>query len=214
MSVAHRARVALFLLTTALLILCFPARPTWPTSHVAVLMVQRKVPVFDLIRAPEVYFKVRALPPEQAPRGALVHLDQVRNQRFNRPLHTGQVVTADDLLDLEQLGGRRTWRPALRAVEVPVHYEEGATALAPGSRVDVVLVPASEGPPSPRTVLEDARVLRVQRPAPTAEGAARTWKVTVQAMPEQAMRLFLAQTNGELRLRIRSPAPEAPQRRP
>jgi Flp pilus assembly protein CpaB len=172
-----------------------PRGSAWTT----VLIARHHVPAWTVLRTPEEEFEVTLVPARHRPRGALSNLDQLRGESLNRFLRAGQVVTTHDLLPPPEY---RPFLSSLRAVGLSFASLAGTARPQRDRRVDVILdYPAEERLPS-RTVLEDIRVLHVE--VERDEGTAARLLVTLAVTPDQQTRLVLAQSCGQLRLRVRS----------
>jgi pilus assembly protein CpaB len=185
-------------------------RSTPPPSEnkVGVVVVKQKAPPYVQIKDPEKYFEIKEFPENVAPKKALRSLDEVKDQRLNKPLAEEEVVTQDHLLNKDQAGLAYELPHGTRAVAIKVNPESlvGGFVL-PKTRVDVLFTSrggAAEA--QSKVILQDMLVLAVDQTKdrdpnePTKLGNT----VTLATKPDEAQRLALAQQLGELRLTLRA----------
>jgi pilus assembly protein CpaB len=169
---------------------------------VPVLMAKVKVPGWTPIKEPEQFFEVRMLPESAVSKSSLKSLDEVKGQRLNKPLEAERAALQGDLLTKEQQSLADSLAPGMRAIAVKVNAESIAGGFVlQGGRVDVVCVTRNSDPTA-QVFLQGMLVLAVdtqdQRNAEQRSILAQT--VTLAATPEEATRLALAGSIGELRL--------------
>ncbi len=179
-----------------------------PTENkVTVVVARQKVSPMVLIKEPEKYFELREFPESVAPKKALKSLDEIKDQRLNKPLAEDAPVTSDDVLNKEQAGLSAQLPQGTRAVSIKVTAESSASGfILPGSHVDVVATTrGSAKEAKSQIILQDMLVLAVdtqaQRDPNTQAIVGNT--VTLAAKPEEAQKLTLAGALGELRLILR-----------
>jgi pilus assembly protein CpaB len=174
-------------------------------NTVKVLVARQKLTAWTLIKEPDKAFEVKEIPESAVPKKALGDLAKVQDQRLNKTVEEGKMVTEDDLLNKEQAGLAAQMKPGERAVAIRVTPESSAAGFVlPGSRVDVVATIRGADSAS-KIILQDMLVLAVdaqaQRNPEQPHILGQT--VTVAAKPEEATRLTLAASLGELRLILR-----------
>ena len=178
-------------------------------AKIKVLMAKSKVPAWVLIKDPEKYFEEKELPESAAPKKAFKEFKDVKDQRLNQVLSEGKYVLSDMLVSPELVAMIADLPPGTRAIAVKVNADTLAGGLVrPGSRVDVVsTLRGSQGEPVSKSILQNMLVLAVdpqsQRDRNSPSVLAST--VTLAASPEEATRMALAASMGELRLMLRSP---------
>ncbi|MFV2196507.1 Flp pilus assembly protein CpaB [Nocardiopsis sp. LOL_012] len=143
----------------------------------------------------------RALPERALPRGALAPGTATSGLRLNAPVRRGEVVTDARLSDPPA----RAYGPDLVAVPVRVADPEVAGLLSPGSRVDVLAVPAPADPhpfhtKPARRVVGDRPVLAVPSGGEGRGGAL----VLIAATPDEARELAGHGASSRLSITIRS----------
>jgi Flp pilus assembly protein CpaB len=191
---------------------CFLA-PLPEEKKVPVLVARQDIPAFTRVKEPEKFFEVRLVPMSQVQKGALATFDTVRDLRLFRKLPAGSMVTPDDLVGPDLHGGSHLV-PGRRAIAVKISGESVCRA-SPGARVDIVWTPMRGGlEPEPVTILRNMLVLAVE-PGTALEGnQALQRNVTFQAKPEEASRLLLADSLGELSLTRPTLEGEGPKQAP
>src|SRR5712691_2060173 len=147
----------------------------------------------------------RAAKPEsdEAARAAVYGAALRENRVEDQPIARSTIVKPGDRDFLQTVLTQGT-----RALTIPVSAASGGTGLMfPGDHVDVMLTQTFKNEDAPltrrsvsETVVEDLRVLAIDRPK-TGPGALT---VTVEAMPQQAEKINVAQELGRLSLTLRS----------
>jgi pilus assembly protein CpaB len=175
---------------------------------VPVLVATGRILAWQPIKEPERVFEVKYFPESVAPPKSLRDFTEIRDKRLNKPLDVGKPVTEADLLTKEQMSLAENLLPGQRAIAIKVTAESlVAGFVLPGTRVDVVCTQKGTDSQA-RIILQNMMVLAVdmqdQRDATTKAMMGQT--VTLAASPEEATRLALAQSIGELRLLLKSGA--------
>jgi pilus assembly protein CpaB len=173
-----------------------------PEEMVPVLMAKVKVPGWTPIKDPEKYFEVKMLPESAVSKSSLKSFADVKDQRFNKPIEAERVAMQGDLLNKEQQSLADGLAPGMRAIAVKVNAETATAGFVlPGSRVDVVVTTRSNDPTA-KVFLQGMLVLAVdaQKDRNPEQPNIQGQTVTLAATPEEATRLSLAGTIGELRL--------------
>jgi pilus assembly protein CpaB len=176
-------------------------------NKVSVVVAKQKVSPMILIKEPNNQFELKEFPEGLAPKKALKSLDDVKDQRLNKAVSEEEIITADHLLNKDQAGMSAELPPGTRAVAIKVNPESlvGGFVL-PKTRVDILFT-LRGGPTEAQTklLLQDMLVLAVdqtkERDPSTQTQLANT--VTLAAKPQEAERLALASSLGELRLLLR-----------
>ncbi len=176
-------------------------------AKVTVVVAKQRVSPMLLIKEPEKYFELREFPESVAPKKALKSLDDVKDQRLNKHVTEDTPVTSDDVMNKEQMGLSGSLPAGTRAVAIKVNAESlvGGFVL-PGTHVDVVSTTRGGGAEAQsQIILQDMLVLAVDttnvRDANTQTILGNT--VTLAAKPEEATKLSLAQSLGDLKLTLR-----------
>jgi pilus assembly protein CpaB len=174
-------------------------------AHVPVLVATGRILAWQPIKEPEKVFEVKQFPESVAPPKALKDFSEVKDKRLNKPLDVGKPVTEVDLLTKEQMSLVENLLPGQRAIAIRVTAESlVAGFVLPGTRVDVVCTTRGNDS-SARIILQNMLVLAVdtqdQRNPETKTIMGQT--VTLAATPEEATRMSLAQSIGELRLLLK-----------
>lgn len=172
---------------------------------VPVLVAKSKVPAAQAIKD-EKLFEVKQFPQSVAPKRALGSFEEIKGQRLKLTLDEGKPVTQDDLVNKEQASLDYQLPPGMRAVAIKVTSESlvGGFVL-PNTRVDVIHTTRGADA-SAKMILQNMLVLAVD----TIDNRAGDQKtilgqtITLAATPEEATRLSLASSNGELRLLLKS----------
>jgi pilus assembly protein CpaB len=196
-----------------------------PPARTAILVAERPLPAGTLVKDED--FAVREVPAGEVPDGALENTPEIRSELrgalLRRYLEGGVPVSREDVLRPRDRGFlAAVLRPGSRAISVGVDAVTGAAGLIwPGDKVDLILTQELEASSTPiarrvvgETVLTDVRVIAVDQQftqGATAGGGAggngqraiaRT--VTLEAAPEQAERVAVAERLGRLSLTVRA----------
>ena len=169
---------------------------------VPVLMAKVKVPGWTPIKEPEKFFEIKMLPESAVSKSSLKSFDDVKDQRLNKPLDAESVALQSDLLSKEQQSLADSLAPGMRAIAVKVNMETIAGGFVlQGARVDVVCTTRNSDPTA-KVFLQGMLVLAVdtQDVRNPEQRSIIAQTVTLAATPEEATRLSLASTIGELRL--------------
>jgi pilus assembly protein CpaB len=183
-------------------------------KKVPVLYAKQTVAAWVQIQDPEAVFEVREVNESAVPKKALSDHAQLKDKRLNKVIEATKPVTEDDLLSAEQEGLVAKMKPGQRAITIRVTIEQNAHGyVMPGTLVDILSVMRGNDPHS-KWILEKMVVLAADanhtRDPNQPNQISQT--VTLAASPEEALRLSLAQSIGELRLAIRRPDDNLPLR--
>jgi Flp pilus assembly protein CpaB len=178
---------------------------TIPT--IKVLVAKKRVAGYTLLKDPETWFVEKEFPENVAPKKAVTAFADAKDKRTNKVLNEETVLLADDLADAKSEGISATMGPGERAVAIRVNAEKSVAGFVlPGSRVDVVATVNTEnvGKES-KIILQNMLVLAVDtKDAKDPDQRSILGQtVTLAAKPEEAQRLALASTLGELQLILR-----------
>jgi len=195
--------------------------PAAAEAGVTVLVAAKPIPSGALLRADDM--AVRELPTATAPTGAFVG-EAARTELIGavatRDFAPGELLSAGGLVRPSERGFlAATLSPGYRAVTIAIDTAQSASGLVlPGDRVDVILV-QDFGDAAPRrravgeTVLHGARVVAVGRAfnkAPEENAKAKDTEsasprtLTLEVMPLDAERLYVANRLGKLELALRA----------
>jgi pilus assembly protein CpaB len=175
-------------------------------ATVKVLVAKQKVAPWTPVKNPEQLFELKDFPESVAPKKGIKSFEEIKDQRLNKGIEEDKFVTTDDLLSKEQASLAGLMKPGERAIALRVNAESLAGGfIFPASRVDIVSTTRS-GPESvAQIILQDMLVLAIDT-NPTRDPQAQAMlgtTVTLAAKPEEALRLSLAASMGELRLVLR-----------
>ncbi|MFN7921205.1 MAG: Flp pilus assembly protein CpaB [Bryobacteraceae bacterium] len=191
-------------------------------KQVQVVAAARDLPVGTRVAKGDL--KLVTLLEKEAPRTAVLKVDDAIGRAVVYPVNAGEPVTASRLTSATSAeGAAAIIEPGKRAASVPFTDASGAAGLIqPRSRVDVLFTRTGNAYEAMTvTVLEDVEVLSIGRTTQvdtqasgtaTKGGAAaavgnqnpnRT--ATVVVTPEQAQRLELAKNQGRISLVLRNP---------
>lgn len=174
---------------------------------VPVLVAKARVPAQQVIKDPEKFFEIKQYPQDLAPKKSLGDFAEVKDQRFKNFIEEGKAVGQDDLVNKDQSGLAEKLMPGQRATAIKVNQETlVAGFIHPGSRVDVICTLRGTDQSS-KLILQNMLVMAVDQ-ADVRNSEQKTilgQTVTLATSQEEAMRLALAGSLGELRLTLRTP---------
>ncbi len=184
-----------------------------PRQEMAIALVaSRKIPMGTRMKDPSKYFVVTALPPgTPLPRGRLTSFEQVRDCCVNKTLAVGAVIVADELIRPDLHEPNEVPPPARRSVEVPVWADAEVRRYLhnyPPTRVDLIVhVKGSDGPVLRRMLCNlEAQFVHWRDDEGSGQGV-NTGMATFAVRPDDAERLQLAASLGEIWLRLADPGP-------
>jgi Flp pilus assembly protein CpaB len=178
---------------------------TVPT--VKVLVAKKRVPAYTLLKDPESLFVEKEYPENVAPKKAITNFADAKDKRTNKVLNDEVILLGDDLADAKTEGLPAQLPPGERGISINVNAQKSVAGFVlPGSRVDVAATLNVDGTgKEAKIILQNMLVLAVDT-KDTKEADQRSiigQTVTLSAKPEEAMRLLLAQSMGDLQLILR-----------
>ena len=209
---------------TALLLFLFLSSLNQPVeiAKTSVLTAAADIPANTLITAEMV--KVSELPPEAVVSGAITDVKTIQGKISQEEIYSGEQILNANLISAGESGSKTlayAIKPGMRAITVPVDVTSGlANLITPGNHIDLIgeiLTEKTVGGASQKKsytlmILENITVLavddvlaqegKVNRDPPTYA------TITLQVTSEQAMKLSMAQFEGQLRAILRSPLDE------
>jgi pilus assembly protein CpaB len=171
-----------------------------------VVVAKARVVAWQSIKEPEKYFEVKQFPSSVAPKNALTDVAALKDQKLKTAVDEGKPVSLDDLADKSHRGLADMLQPGQRAVAIKVNAESLAGGFVqPGSRVDIICTTRGSDAQT-SVILQNMLVLAVDTEAErSAEKKTLIGQtVTLAATPEEAVRLNLAKSVGELTLMLKN----------
>lgn len=180
------------------------AEPTVP-----VLVARARTTGWMEIKDPEKLFERKEYPVSLSPKNPVGEYDKLKGKKLNKNMPEGQALTEADLLSKEQQSISDQLLPGQRATAIKVDARSLAGGFVlPGARVDIVLTAKTRsGVGTTRTVLQHVLVMAIDN-QDTRDPEKRHilgQTVTVAATPQEASRLSLAGSLGELGLQVKNP---------
>lgn len=179
-------------------------------NRIAVVVAKQRVSAYTQIKEPEKFFTLKEVPESAAPKKALKSLEEIKDQRLGRPMLEDEYLTADHILNKEMLGLEAELPKGTRAVTIKVDPQSVVAGFVrPNSHVDVLFTTrgGNTADAHSEVILQNMLVLAVDQTAQRDpnQPAIMSSTVTVAAKPEEAQRLKLAASLGELSLTLRAP---------
>ncbi|MFQ6133334.1 MAG: Flp pilus assembly protein CpaB [Armatimonadota bacterium] len=185
------------------------------SERIRVVTAATDIRAQSLIKSDQLTTKLR--PRRSAPAGAATEPELVVGRVALANLPKGQVIRTDQIAEASPSLGLAHMVPEhMRAITVGLDPVSGVAGfLKPGNHVDVLATITEDQTTVTITVLQDVELLALgQRPQPTPEDKPKASgkpsrldtqpSATLAVTPEQAQRLFLAESKGKLRLALRS----------
>lgn len=189
--------------------------PPSAIGSVALLTPEREVPPgtkLSTIELKEVYW-----PRNQVPEGAIRDLAEVKALYSKMSLPAGQPIVRTNLSETP-VRGTLPLTKGYRAVSIEVDATAGIEGHAlPGTRVDVVLTHVKDGNLTSKVIIQNSRVLSYggddksldQRQLELMNGPKATSStITLEVIPNDALKLQTARQLGRLSLTMRAPDDE------
>ncbi len=181
-------------------------QPQEEQEKVQVVVAKQKIPLGTIIKDPEKYFVWKSYVKGEEPKKAITNMDQVKDRRMNKPLAEEQFVTAEDLMNPKDSGIEMLLPQGMRAIALKVNAASvvGGFVL-PNSHIDVVSTVRSGDDSFTQIILQNMLVLATDMTSERdpEKKAVMSSTVTVAAKPEDAQRLRMAESIGELSLILR-----------
>ncbi|MFQ3594045.1 MAG: Flp pilus assembly protein CpaB [Gemmataceae bacterium] len=178
---------------------------------VPVLVAKTRVNGWAELKEPQKLFEIKQFPVDIAPKGAIGDFARLEKQKLNKNIGEGYPLTEADLLSKEQQNIADKLLPGQRATAIKVNAQSSVAGFVlPGSRVDVILTTRGGGSgnkATTRTILQHMLVMAVDN-QDTRNPEMKSilgQTVTLAATPEEAARLALASSLGELTLQVKNP---------
>jgi pilus assembly protein CpaB len=175
-------------------------------EKVKVLVAKQKITAGTKIKDPQKFFVEKEFTKGTEPKKAITSFDQLKDKTLNKTINAEVHVTPDDLMSKDQDSLAEDIPPGMRAVTITVRNDTNVAGfILPRSRVDVVSTTRTENGPLSQTILQDVLVLAVDtvKNRENDKNAIASSTCTLQVKPDDAERLALATSLGELRLILR-----------
>jgi pilus assembly protein CpaB len=175
-------------------------------EKVTVLVAKNSLSMGTRVKEPEKLFVEKQFVAGQEPKKAIRSFDQVKDRLLNKSLAAEQFVTSDDLLDKNMSNLDAQLPPGMRAVAIKVGPDSLAGGyVLPQSHVDVLSTMRRGDESTTQTILQNVLVLAVDQ-QDIRDQERKTilgGTATLALNPEDAQKVKLAQTLGELGLVLR-----------
>lgn len=175
-------------------------------ERVTVLVAKKNLSYGLLIKDPEQFFVEKQYTVSDAPKNAITTFDDVKNVRLNKVIGIERWVTKEDLMDKNQAVFESQMPPGTRAVSIDVNAKKGVAGFVqPNSKVDVMCTITRGNEIATLTILQNVLVLAAgdKDTRETDVRSIQVQTVTLAAKAEEAQKLALAGTVGELYLVLR-----------
>lgn len=178
-----------------------------------VVAAKRNLPLGTVISNPEKYFEEKEIPKNVAPKKGYASLDDIKNLRLTKPLSEDAFITKDDVLESSQDVFTQGIPPGHVAVGIKVTPENIVGGFVqPNVKVDVVTTLKRDNQESSsQVILQNILVLATDQEDsrdPAVKAKVST-TVTLAVTTEEALKLSLARSLGEVSLVLRKMGEES-----
>ena len=174
---------------------------------VTVLVTKQKLSPWTVIKDPPSMFEVREMPKKDAPKTAILKMEDLQGRILLRALPENQAVMAEDLQPTDKVGMDSTLPPGKRALAIKVDATKVAGGFVlPGSHVDVIHVGRhGSDQVDAKVILEDilVRAVDLQSVKPEDKPGMVPATVTLEVTKDQALALTAVQDTGMITLALR-----------
>jgi pilus assembly protein CpaB len=170
------------------------------------LVAKKNLQIGTVIKDPEKFFVEKDFPESSAPRKGFKTFEEIRNLKLSKPVSEDAPLTKDDLLDTNATTFTVQIPAGHEAVGIRVNPELIAGGfVAPMDKVDVIWTLNRGGDSQSSIILQNMLVLATDTEdgRPDDKRAKLASTVTLAAKPDEAQKLSLAASQGELRLSLR-----------
>jgi pilus assembly protein CpaB len=174
---------------------------------VKVLAAKRNLALGTVIKDPERFFEEKEVPKNSAPKKGYGNFADIKNLKLVKPVSEDAFLTKDDVMDTGSDIFIQSIPAGYRAVSIKVTPETMAGGFVqPNTRVDVMTTLKRDREESvSQVILQNMLVLATDQEAnrdPNVGGKLAN-TVTLAAKPDDALKLTLASSLGEVRLILR-----------
>jgi Flp pilus assembly protein CpaB len=169
------------------------------------LVAKKSLPVGTVLKEPEKYFEEREFPDELAPKKGVESFESVKNQKLTKPISADAPLSKEDILG----GDKADFSQAIPvgyqalAIKVQTHTIAGGF-VRPMEKVDVIWTMNRSQEALAMTILQNVLVLATDlEDGREGEKAKIASTVTLAVKPDEAQKLTLAASQGELCLKLR-----------
>jgi pilus assembly protein CpaB len=175
-------------------------------EKVKVLVARNKIPMGTKVKEPDKLFVEKEFSKDQAPKKAITNFEILKDRRLNKTLSSEVHVTPEDLMSKEEETLVDEIPAGQRAMSIPVSAPTNVAGFVlPKVHVDIVSTTQTEHGRVSRIIMQDMLVLAVDmQHVRDDKQAMAAGTVTLQVKPDEAERLTLARSMGELSLLLRS----------
>jgi pilus assembly protein CpaB len=174
---------------------------------VTVLAAKKNLGLGTVMKDPEKYFVEKEIPKSAAPKRGFSSFDDIKNQKLVKPVSEDAFITKDDIMDTGSDIFIQNIPPGCQAVSMKVTADTlvGGFVQA-NTRVDVLITMRREnGESFSKVIMQNMLVLATDQDDmrdPDKKGKLAN-TVTLAAKPEDAVKLRLASSMGEVSLTLR-----------
>jgi pilus assembly protein CpaB len=175
-------------------------------ERVTVLVARNNLAMGTRIKEPEKLFMEKQFVSGTEPKKAIKSYEQVKDRLLNKSLTAEQFITTDDLLDKNMGNLDNQLPPGMRAVAIKVGPDSLAGGFVlPQSHVDVLCTMRRGEESTTQTILQNVLIMAVET-QDIRDGDKKTilgGTATLALTPEDAQKVKLAQSLGDLALSLR-----------
>lgn len=173
---------------------------------VTVLVAKQKFGPWTLIKDPAAMFAQQEVPKGEAPKSAVLNLEDLKDRVLLRTLPTGQTVVMEDLQDKNKNSMETQLTPGMFAIDIKTDASSAVGGFVlPGSHVDVYHHSDHGGGPA-ELVLQNilVRAVDLTNVRPDDKPGLVPTTVTLEVTREQALQIVQIKDSGTITLALRA----------
>jgi Flp pilus assembly protein CpaB len=184
-------------------------------EKIPVLVAKQKIAGWTALKNPDEFFDIEEHPKNEVPKNAIGKLEAVKDFKTVKGLEKGDILVAENLVNLKTAGIEAKLKPGMRAVAVRTTQESVAGGwVMPDSHVDIIHTNRRNGDrdTESRVVLQNVLVLAVDQTdrKPDEKQGVVPATVTFEVSPEQALQLARVKDTGTIMLSLLAPGDYGP----
>jgi pilus assembly protein CpaB len=170
------------------------------------LVAKKNLPVGTVLKEPEKYFEEKEFPEDSAPKKGFESFDAVQNRKLSKPISADAPLSRDDLMDGAKGDFEQSIPVGHEAIAIKVNPESIVGGFVrPYSKVDVIWTWNRGADSLSKTILQNLLVLAADQEPGRGDGdtAKLATTVTLAVKPDEAQKITLAASQGQLVLKLR-----------
>jgi pilus assembly protein CpaB len=170
------------------------------------LVAKKSLSVGTVIKEPEQLFEQKEFPEDSAPKKGFESFDAAKDRKLVKPISADAPLSKDDVLGGDKSDFEASIPQGHQAIAIKVEAQSIVGGFVrPFSKVDVLWTWSRGEGSLAKTILQNLLVLAADTEAGRNEGepAKLATTVTLAVKPDEAQKIILAQSQGQLTLKLR-----------